>query len=340
MSLSFEKNKELRHFTTFGISTKSSLYIPFSSIEELSEIIQSNEYLTSKSMVLGGGSNVLFTKDFEGVVLHNQLKGISEVGRGDDYVLIEFGSGEVWHDSVLYAVENGYGGIENLSLIPGSVGAAPMQNIGAYGVELKDVFHSLNALEISTGEIKTFYNEECNFGYRESVFKRELKNQFIIVSVVLRLTTQNHNLNTSYGAINAKLLELGLEPSLSNISRAVIDIRRSKLPDPNDIGNSGSFFKNPVVEVKKFEELQGRFPEIPNYPAPSRKIKLAAGWLIEKAGWKGKRFEDYGVHNNQALVLVNYGNAKGAQVYSLSQDILEDVESKFGIILEREVNII
>ena len=340
MGLSFESNKELREHTTFGISTKSKYYVPFTSIELLQEIIQSNEFRSIDSMVLGGGSNILFTQDFEGLVLHNKLKGIKEKESGENYILLEFASGEVWHDAVMYAVDKGYGGIENLSLIPGSVGAAPMQNIGAYGVELKDVFHSLSAVEIDTGTIREFSKEECKFGYRESVFKRELKNKYIIVSVVFKLTTENHKLNTSYGAIKSKLDELGLEPSIQNVSEAVIKIRQSKLPDPKEIGNGGSFFKNPVVETEKFEELKKAYPNIPNYPAPNGKIKLAAGWLIEKAGWKGKRIDDYGVHKNQALVLVNYGNAKGTQIYQLSQDILDDVKSKFNVTLEREVNIL
>lgn len=340
MGLPFENNKDLSAHTTFGVAASSSLYISFDSVESLKKIVQSNEYKSMTSMVLGGGSNVLFTGDFDGIVLHNRLKGINELEKDQNHVLLEFASGEVWHEAVLYAVSKGYGGIENLSLIPGSVGAAPMQNIGAYGVEMKDVFHSLKALSIETGEIRTFNKEECKFGYRESVFKRELKNQYIILSVVLKLTVSNHNLNTSYGAINSKLEELGFSPSLENISQAVIDIRRSKLPDPKEIGNGGSFFKNPVVNQTKFEELKSNFPNIPNYPAPNEMIKLAAGWLIEQAGWKGKRIGDYGVHKNQALVLVNYGNAKGEDVYNLSQMILEDVDQKFGVLLEREVNII
>ena len=246
----------------------------------------------------------------------------------------------MWHEFVLNCIDHDFGGIENLSLIPGSVGASPMQNIGAYGIEIKDVFHSLEAYEINTGKIKSFNHSECKFGYRESVFKRELKDQFIILSVSFKLT-KNHQINSSYGAINTELEENGIKnPSIKDISNAVIVIRSSKLPNPKEIGNAGSFFKNPVVDIEVLREIQKNYENAPNYPAGEGKVKLAAGWLIEQAGWKGKTISTYGVHKNQALVLVNYSNSQGNDIFDLSTSIIEDVRTKFGVELEREVNII
>jgi UDP-N-acetylmuramate dehydrogenase len=295
-------------------------------------------FLNNPRIILGGGSNVLFTKDFEGLVLINEIKGINVKHETEDEVIVQVGAGENWHGFVLYAIEKGWGGIENLSLIPGSVGASPMQNIGAYGVEIKDVFFELEAMDIRTGEIKYFDKDACDFGYRESVFKKSAKDQFFITRVTYKLTKRNHKLNTSYGAIEAELEQAGVQPSIKSISDAVVSIRKSKLPDPKEIGNAGSFFKNPVIEEAQFQKLQKSFPDMVNYPSDSG-VKIAAGWLIDQLGWKGKTFENYGVHKNQALVLVNYGGAEGEQIWDLSQQIIDAVKEKYDIQLEREVNI-
>jgi UDP-N-acetylmuramate dehydrogenase len=333
-----QSNVDLKPFNTFGISCKAKRFASFQNVEELSTILKQRN--DDELLVLGGGSNMLLTKDFDGLVIKNEVYGFNLIESTEDTVLIESGAGDVWHEFVIRCIEEGYGGIENLSLIPGSVGASPMQNIGAYGVEIKDTFDSLQAYHIETGEVHSFDHEQCEFGYRESVFKRALKGQYIIISVRFRLHTK-HELNTSYGAIETELNELGItNPTIKDVSRAVITIRSSKLPDPKEIGNAGSFFKNPVVEQAVVNAIGERYEQFPQYPAPNGKIKLAAGWLIEQAGWKGKTFESYGVHKKQALVLVNYGGATGAQIYELSGKIIEDVREKFGITLEREVNMI
>jgi UDP-N-acetylmuramate dehydrogenase len=330
----------LKPFNTFGLDAHAKYFKAFNSITELQTLLDSTEVKNNELLVLGGGSNILLTKNFDGIVLKNELLGIEVVQEDENDVWVKANAGETWHDFVLYAIENNFGGIENLSLIPGSVGAAPMQNIGAYGVEIKDVFVSLEAMEIESKSIKTFTFDECEFGYRESVFKRKLKGKYIIVSMTLKLS-KKHKLNTSYGAIENKLAEMKIDsPTIKNISDAVILIRQEKLPDPKKIGNSGSFFKNPVISLEKFKKLQQEYPEIAHYPIGENEIKLAAGWLIEKAGWKGKTFENYGVHKNQALVLVNYGGAKGADIYELSSNIVQSIKEKFNVLLEREVNII
>ena len=282
---------------------------------------------------------MLFTKNFEGLVLKNNIKGIKIVKENDTDVFLESGAGENWHEFVLYCVKKGYAGVENLSLIPGNVGASPMQNIGAYGVEIKDVFDSLEAIEIKTGKVRIFNKEECNFGYRESVFKNIYKNQFIITSVVFKLS-KTPKFNISYGAIESELEKMNISKlSIKAISDAVINIRSSKLPDPKVIGNAGSFFKNPVISISQFEDLKERYPQLAYYKLPSGEIKIAAGWLIDHLGWKGKRIEDYGVHKNQALVLVNYGESDGKDIYDLSSLIMKSVFKNFQISLEREVNI-
>jgi UDP-N-acetylmuramate dehydrogenase len=290
--------------------------------------------------ILGGGSNILFTKDVDALVLRNELKGISVVSETDETIDLKAGAGEEWHAFVQYCVEKGLGGVENLSLIPGSVGASPMQNIGAYGAEIKDCFVSLEAFHIEKQELHTFSADDCAFGYRESVFKRQHKGKYIIVSVTYRL--QKHpQFNTAYGAIQAQLDEMGVtELSVKAISEAVIAIRSSKLPNPKELGNAGSFFKNPVVSKSDFERIAANYPEMPHYPQADSSEKLAAGWLIEQAGWKGKRVGNCGVHAKQALVLVNYGGATGDEIYALSQAVLDAVEEKFGVLLEREVNIL
>lgn len=342
-----QTNTSLKPFNTFGIDVTAKKFAAFKSLEELNLLLQNPETKNLPLLILGGGSNLLLTKNYEGLVLKNELNGIEIYNEGNS-VFVKSAAGEIWHDLVLFTIKNNLGGIENFSLIPGSVGAAPMQNIGAYGVEVKDVFHELEAYEIATGKIRTFNAQQCKFGYRESVFKQELKNQFVITSVTLKLT-KNPTLNTSYGAINDELLKRGIsDPTIKDVSDAVISIRQSKLPDPKEIGNSGSFFKNPVISKTKFLELKEKFPAIVNYPVDENNVKLAAGWLIENAGWKGKtvtknhgnqEIKVYGVHKNQALVLVNYGGANGNDIYNLSEDILKSVKSLYGVELEREVNI-
>ena len=324
--------------TTFGVPALVKGLYTFKSATELDQILSEGNR-NQPLLVLGGGSNMLFTQPQDVLVLKNECKGISIVSETDDTVLVKAMGGEVWHEFVVHTVEKGWGGIENLSLIPGSVGASPIQNIGAYGVEIKDVFHSLEAYEIATGEIHTFELSSCNFGYRESVFKHELKGQYIIISVTYQLN-KNPKINTSYGAINDELTSMGIStPTVKDVSDAVIRIRQSKLPDPKEIGNAGSFFKNPVVNKSIYDAIKVSYPEAPSYPIDEETVKVPAGWLIERAGWKGFREGDFGVHSKQALVLVNYGQAEGASIYQLSQTIIEDIQQKFNITLEREVNI-
>lgn len=329
----------LRPYNTFGIDVKAQKFAEFATEEDL-QWLQEQQVFDTKHMVLGGGSNLLLTQDFDGWVLKNSLRGRKVITQSDRTITIRLAAGENWHESVLWCVENGYGGIENLSLIPGTVGAAPMQNIGAYGVEIKDLFAQLTAFNKSTGAIEVFDKEACQFGYRESVFKNELKNKFIILSMDLSLTLSHHNLHLSYGAIQSVLEEKGIkEPSLKDISAAVIQIRQSKLPDPKEIGNSGSFFKNPIVEEDFAEALKMAFPDLPCYPTGQERTKLAAGWLIEQCGWKGKRVGATGAHEKQALVLVNYGDATGSEVWHLALQIQKSVKQRFGVTLQPEVNI-
>ena len=332
-----QTNKNLKEYNTFGISVKAEMFAVFSSIEELKQILSFRN--NKKLLVLGGGSNLLLTKDFDGLVIKNEIKRFEVIEETASEVIVESGAGENWHEFVLNCIDKGFGGIENLSLIPGSVGASPMQNIGAYGVEIKDVFESLSAYHIASGEIHYFDKTKCEFGYRESIFKNKVKGEYIILTVTFRLT-KNPTINSSYGAINEQLKVMGIQkPTIKELSAAVIAIRQSKLPDPKIIGNAGSFFKNPTVEIALLEQIQKNYPDIPNYPAVNGK-KLAAGWLIEKAGWKGRTFDNYGVHKLQALVLVNYGNCTGQEIFDLSSQIIQDVFEKFGVLLEREVNIL
>lgn len=335
-----KENFSLKSFNTFSIDAKAKYFAEFDSVEALKAILTDKNYNDIPKMILGGGSNILLTKDFDGLILKNNLLGINKIKEDDTSVYLEVGAGENWHNFVLYSIEHNYSGIENLSLIPGTVGAAPMQNIGAYGVEIKDVFHSLKALSVETLEIQEFKNNDCNFGYRESVFKRELKNKFIILSVIFKLS-KNHQVNTSYGAIKDTLKEMGIEnPSIKDISDAVCKIRSSKLPDPKEIGNAGSFFKNPEISPELFNKLKVQYPDIVSYKTNTEKVKIPAGWLIERAGWKGKTFGDFGVHKNQALVLVNYGNANGTDINNLADQIKKSIYQQFEIDLEKEVNII
>lgn len=332
-----QHNIDLKPFNTFGISATAELFTEINQISDLQSLAlkSSDDYL-----IIGGGSNLLFTQNPKGLVIKNNLKGISIVREDDENVYVKVCAGEVWHQFVLYAIQQNWGGIENLSLIPGSVGASPMQNIGAYGVEIKDVFEELEAFHIDSKEIHRFTSEQCQFGYRESVFKRHLKGQYIIVSVTYRLS-KNPKINSSYGAISAELESAGVtQPTIKDISDAVIRIRSSKLPNPAEIGNAGSFFKNPVVPIALFEQLKEKYPHIPSYPISETEIKIPAGWLIEQDGWKGKTIGNYGVHKNQALVLVNYGGADGKAIYDLSTNIITSIKANFGIELEREVNIV
>ena len=334
-----QKNISLKTYNTFGIDAKASFFANFSSVDDLNTILKERE--NRKLFILGGGSNILFTKNFDGLVLKNEIQGFKIIQESENDVVVEVGAGMNWHAFVLKCLEMNFGGVENLSLIPGNVGASPMQNIGAYGVEIKDVFEYLDAVHIETGKVKRFSNKDCDFGYRESVFKTNAKGQYIICQVGYRLT-KIHKLNTSYGAINMELEKQGVNnPSIKDVSNAVIAIRKSKLPDPKKIGNAGSFFKNPIVSTQTLQILKQKHPNIPNYPSGPETAKLAAGWLIEQAGWKGKTYDEkYGVHKNQALVLVNYGNADGDEILKLSNLIISDVYQKFNIELEREVNIL
>jgi UDP-N-acetylmuramate dehydrogenase len=335
-----KENFSLEHLNTFHIPSTARYYAEVSNTEELQELLQKDLVKKSDKLILGGGSNILFTKNFEGIVIKNNLLSKELIGEDQEHYFVKSGAGENWHEFVLYCIDKGYAGLENLSLIPGNVGASPMQNIGAYGVETKDVFHSLEAVEIESGEIRTFTAEDCKFGYRESIFKNELKGKYIISSVTFKLN-KKPKFNTSYGAIEQELEQMGVKKlSIKAISDAVCNIRRSKLPNPEEIGNAGSFFKNPVVDNLFFEQLKKDFPEIPSYPQKDGSIKLAAGWLIEKAGLKGYRKGDAGVHQKQALVLVNYGKASGNEIFELSEHVLKTVHEKFGVMLEREVNII
>lgn len=329
---------DLKPYTTFGISSIASYFETFDSTEKLISVL--NEVADKKLLILGGGSNLLLTSNFDGVVLKNEIKGVKIVKEDDLSLSLKVGAGEVWHELVMHCIEKGYYGLENLSLIPGSVGASPMQNIGAYGVEIKDVFESLEALNIETKETISFSKEACKFGYRESVFKHELKGKYIITSVTFTLS-KKENLETKYGAIESQLQAWGIEnPNAKDVSDAVIAIRTSKLPNPKEIGNAGSFFKNPVVSIHTLSKIQENYPSAPFYPISEESVKIPAGWLIETAGWKGKTIGECGVHTKQALVLVNYGNAKGKEIFALSEQIIQDVYTKFSVTLEREVNII
>ena len=334
-----EKNISLKPYNTFGIDVKSDRFTEVHDVKSIREFIQAHKDFH----ILGGGSNILLTHDLKKPVLKISTKGITVLNELSDEqsVFVQVQAGENWHDFVCWCLKNNFGGLENLSLIPGNVGTSPMQNIGAYGVELKDVFHSLNAMEIASGTIQTFDKEACAFGYRDSFFKQEGKSRFVILDVTFRLTRKNHLLKMNYGAIKEELDKKGISnPGIKDVSEAVISIRKSKLPDPKEIGNSGSFFKNPVISTAHFEKLKPVYPDIPNFMVSRELTKVPAGWLIEQCGFKGKRFGDAGVHKNQALVLVNYGKASGKEIYELAVNIQNTVQEKFGIALEMEVNIL
>lgn len=329
----------LKKHNTFGIEAQARHFVAVHSIDALQTVLQ--QHPNDKKFILGGGSNMLLTQDIEALVIHVDLKGKSVVKQDHHHVWVQAQAGENWHEFVLWTIEQDFGGLENMSLIPGNVGTTPIQNIGAYGTEIKDTFVSCEAIEIATGQIKTFANVDCQFGYRESVFKQALKDQYIITSVVFKLTKLGHKINISYGDIKAELAAQNISnPGLKDVSNAVIAIRQSKLPDPKELGNSGSFFKNPIILKSDFDKIHAKFPEMKFYEISETEVKVPAGWLIEQAGFKGKRFGDAGIHKNQALVLVNYGNATGQEILNVSKEIQKTILEKFGIAIEAEVNVI
>lgn len=332
-------NFSLKNFNTFGIEAKAKQFVAVQSIQDLRAILEENK--SNKKFILGGGSNMLLTKDIEALVIHVDLKGKKVVKEDEDFVWVESQAGENWHEFVLWTIDQNFGGLENMSLIPGNVGTTPVQNIGAYGTEIKDTFVSCEAMTIENQETKTFTNQECHFGYRESIFKNDAKDQYIITSVIFKLTKRNHKINTSYGDIMGELTNNNIiNPTLKDVSNAVIAIRKSKLPDPKELGNSGSFFKNPILLKSDFEKIHQKFPEMKYYEVSETEVKVPAGWLIEQAGLKGKRFGNAGIHKNQALVLVNYGGATGKEILEVSKHVQETVSKTFGIAIEAEVNII
>ena len=338
--MTIQQNFSLKSYNTFGIEATAKFFVEIQSVEELRHILQNSDYQSIDKLFLGGGSNILLTKNYEGLVVKINLKGIKKIFENDSYSYIQAGAGEIWHELVMYCVENQYAGMENLSLIPGTVGAAPMQNIGAYGVEIKDIFEELQALNLETLEIETFKVNDCHFGYRESVFKHQFKGKYVITSVTFKLN-KIPDYKVAYGDIQKTLEEMNIfELSIKTISDAVVSIRKSKLPDPAEIGNSGSFFKNPEISKAQYDELKIKFENIPSYPINETTVKVPAGWLIEQAGWKGFRDGKIGVHTRQALVLVNYGGGTGEQIKGLSVKIQASVLEKFGISLSTEVNFI
>lgn len=337
--MEMQKNFSLKNYNTFGIEAKAKQFIAVHSLAELKTVLEQNKL--EKKFILGGGSNMLLTKNIEALVIHIDLKGKKIIAENEDFVWVESQAGETWHEFVLWTIDQNFGGLENMSLIPGNVGTTPVQNIGAYGTEIKDTFVSCEALSIANQETKKFIKDECHFGYRESIFKNEAKDKYVITSVVFKLTKRNHKINTSYGDITAELAKNNIiNPTLKEVSNAVIAIRQSKLPDPKELGNSGSFFKNPILLKSDFEKIHEQFPEMKYYDISETEVKVPAGWLIEQAGFKGKRFGNAGIHKNQALVLVNYGNATGQEILNISKDIQETILNTFGIQIEAEVNVI
>ncbi len=338
--MKISENFSLKNFNSFGIDAVTRFFTDIYYEEDLVELFSSPVFSSNnKKIILGGGSNILLTGNFDGLTIKNSIAGIKKVYEDSDSVTVEAGAGVIWNDLVIYSLENNWGGLENLSLIPGTVGAAPMQNIGAYGQEIKNVFRNLEGYFISGGTKKNFSSEECNFGYRESIFKHELKNKFIITKVRLSLR-KNPEIDVSYGTVRKELEKLGREAyTIRDVSNVICKIRREKLPDPAVIGNAGSFFKNPIITTEKFNQLKKDYPEIVSFPTDENLIKLAAGWLIEKCGWKGKRLGKAGTHEKQSLVLVNYGGASGSEILEVAEKIKESVLSKFGIELREEVNI-
>jgi len=337
--VNIQKNISLKPYNTFGIDVYAKQFVAVNDIDELNAVLELKGY--SEKFILGGGSNILLTQDIDALVIHVNLKGINIESQGENEVLVKASAGENWHEFVLWCLDNDFGGIENLSLIPGNVGTTPIQNIGAYGIEIKDVYESCEALHINSKKIKTFTKDECKFDYRNSIFKNDNKGEYIILNVTFKLSTINHEIKSSYGAITSELAAQKIDnPTIKDISNAIIKIRSSKLPDPKKIGNSGSFFKNPVITKTKYLKLKTNFPMMPSYEISEDLVKVPAGWLIEYSGFKGKTFGNYGIHKNQALVLVNYGNAKGEDIKNLAQLIQKTIVQIFDINLEAEVNII
>lgn len=337
--MEIQKNYPLKSLNTFGIAAAAKEFVSVSTVEELAEVLKENA--GKKLFILGGGSNMLLTQDIDALVIHVNLKGIEVIWQDDETAHVKAMAGENWHEFVQHCISFNYGGIENLSLIPGNVGTTPIQNIGAYGTEIKDTMISCEAIEIATLQIKSFTNAECEFGYRESIFKGVLKEQYIITSVTFGLTKVNHKINTSYGDIAAELTKKGIvTPTIKDAGEAVTAIRKSKLPDPKELGNSGSFFKNPIITIEQFEKLYILHPTMPHYTLDDTYVKVPAGWLIEQSGFKGSRYGDAGVHARQALVLVNYGNATGQELLDLSKKIQDTVFEKFGIAIAAEVNVV
>lgn len=335
-----EKIYSLKNLNTFGIDASAALFADIDSIEALESIWKGTLIERNKPLILGGGSNMLLLNNYHGLALKNSILGKTIIHESESEITVEFGGGENWHETVLWAVESGYGGIENLSLIPGTVGAAPIQNIGAYGVELESVFVNLIAFNFITGITKVFNKEDCKFGYRDSVFKNEVKDQYFILKVQLKFQKQP-KLKLDYGDVNAILEQKGItNPNIKDVSNAIIEIRQSKLPDPAKLGNSGSFFKNPIVEKSLALSISNSHTDLKTFEVDENHVKIPAGWLIEKAGWKGKRIGNVGMHEKQALVLVNYGGATGAELWNHAQAVIEDVNEKFGIRLQAEVNLI
>ena len=340
--LTIESHASLKPYNTFGIDASARYLVTIFREDDIRTLLQLTEFVEIPKLILGGGSNVLLCHDFGGLVVKMSIQGIEVVRQDESHIYLTAGAGVNWHELVMHCVEHGYAGLENLSLIPGTVGAAPMQNIGAYGVELEQVFESLTAVHVLTGEPRTFTHAECAFGYRESVFKRELRGQYIITSVTFRLDKQP-TFHTRYGAIQETLTDMGISDknlTIKAISDAVIHIRRSKLPDPAQIGNAGSFFKNPEIPKLQFDALKAQHPTLPGYLLGDSIVKVPAGWLIEQAGWKGYRSGDAGVHAKQALVLVNYGNATGDEILALAKQVQESVQKKYGITITPEVNVV
>jgi len=335
-----QHNVSLRTLNTFGLESRAQYFEEVRTVKELLAILTDTSLEKIPKFILGGGSNILLIRNIDALVIKMSIKGIKKIKEDENYITLHAGAGEAWHDFVMYCVDNGYAGVENLSLIPGTVGAAPMQNIGAYGVEIRDVVETVEAISTETGEARIFSREECHFGYRESIFKHELKGKYIITGVTFQLN-KIPVYHVEYGDIQKTLAEMGVKtPSIKAVSDAVIFIRKSKLPDPAEIGNAGSFFKNPEIPQKQFDALKNYYPALPGYPATPTFVKVPAGWLIEQAGWKGFRDGAIGVHARQALVLVNYGGGEGEQIRLLSQKIQDSVEEKFGIRLSAEVNFI
>jgi UDP-N-acetylmuramate dehydrogenase len=333
--MQIQKNISLLPYNSFHLEANAAEFGSVKSVEELQKILGTKEPL----LILGGGSNILLTRNVDGLVLKIDINGIDEVKEDATHVYVKAGAGENWHEFVEYTIKRNWGGLENLSLIPGNVGAAPIQNIGAYGVELKDVFYELEAYDRKGKKVYSFGVNDCKFSYRDSIFKSAEKGRYIILNVTFILN-KNPVLNTSYGAIREELKKMGVfSPTIRDVSQAVIKIRRSKLPDPTEIGNAGSFFKNPIVDQALFLSLSSKYSDMPAYPHEDQSVKLAAGWLIEQCGLKGYRKGDAGVHNKQALILVNYGKATGKEIFELSEKIAASVKKKFGVHLEREVNV-